>query len=316
MEPPSHKTRVKTHDTHWFVDGNILLQIGQVRFRLHRSRLVAQSAWFKSLFERQVGILQGNEFEDQEEIDQAIGSAQVVDGLDLFYLDYPDGPTATEFAELLMAMDNAIEYLDDPPPFPVLQDVFVAAVFFRFRSFKRAMENSIEALFPDSVAEVTSAVIPHAVDAFNLGRTYAAVKGVVPRALYELARTPANFHNCSDEESTRKHPLRNLSADDLLLLMDIQKEFTTFWDTAIAIFATKSGCADPNCSTLLMLQKAIQMRKSYPLDPIVGLQHLIVHLLSSENLCRTEVDRISPKLVAGRNDLWSRLRIWSGVVEK
>ncbi|KDR66510.1 hypothetical protein GALMADRAFT_1156793 [Galerina marginata CBS 339.88] len=111
IEPPSHKTRVKTqvqHDTHWFVNGNALLQIGQVRFRLHRSRLVAQSAWFNSLFERQMGFLQGNEFEDQKEIGQALASAQVVDGLDLFYLDYPDGPTATEFAELLTAMDKVM----------------------------------------------------------------------------------------------------------------------------------------------------------------------------------------------------------------
>ncbi|KDR66493.1 hypothetical protein GALMADRAFT_259306 [Galerina marginata CBS 339.88] len=59
-----------------------------------------------------MGFLQGNKFEDQKEIGQALVSAQVVDGLDLFYLDYPDGPTATEFAELLTAMDKACKYLE------------------------------------------------------------------------------------------------------------------------------------------------------------------------------------------------------------
>lgn len=39
------------HDTHWLLDGNTLVQIGEVRFRLHRSTLVKQSQWFCEMIE-------------------------------------------------------------------------------------------------------------------------------------------------------------------------------------------------------------------------------------------------------------------------
>ena len=39
------------HERHWLLDGNVLVQIGQVRFRLHRSTLVKQSKWFRDMIE-------------------------------------------------------------------------------------------------------------------------------------------------------------------------------------------------------------------------------------------------------------------------
>ena len=39
------------HDTHWLLDGNTLVQIGEIRFRLHRSTLVRQSKWFGEMIE-------------------------------------------------------------------------------------------------------------------------------------------------------------------------------------------------------------------------------------------------------------------------
>ena len=50
-------TRTKTaasfvrHEKYWLLDGNVLVQIGQVRFRLHRSTLVKQSKWFRDMIE-------------------------------------------------------------------------------------------------------------------------------------------------------------------------------------------------------------------------------------------------------------------------
>jgi hypothetical protein len=39
------------HERYWLLDGNVLVQIGQVRFRLHRSTLVKQSKWFRDMIE-------------------------------------------------------------------------------------------------------------------------------------------------------------------------------------------------------------------------------------------------------------------------
>lgn len=51
--PPLCKIAKKfvKHDVYWLSDGNILVQIGEVRFRLHQSALVKQSKWFRKLIE-------------------------------------------------------------------------------------------------------------------------------------------------------------------------------------------------------------------------------------------------------------------------
>ena len=55
--PSQALTRMKTaaafvrHEKYWLLDGNVLVQIGQVRFRLHRSTLVQQSKWFRDMIE-------------------------------------------------------------------------------------------------------------------------------------------------------------------------------------------------------------------------------------------------------------------------
>ncbi|KAG6916724.1 hypothetical protein DXG01_005604 [Tephrocybe rancida] len=40
------------HSRFWAVDGNVLLQIGSTRFKVHRSRFARESPWFSRLFER------------------------------------------------------------------------------------------------------------------------------------------------------------------------------------------------------------------------------------------------------------------------
>lgn len=44
--------KYKKHPVHWQLDGNVLVQIGSTRFKLHRSRLARQSNWFRLVFEQ------------------------------------------------------------------------------------------------------------------------------------------------------------------------------------------------------------------------------------------------------------------------
>jgi hypothetical protein len=43
----------KKHAVHWAPDGSVLVQIKDVRFKLHRSRLVKHSGWFRDFLERE-----------------------------------------------------------------------------------------------------------------------------------------------------------------------------------------------------------------------------------------------------------------------
>lgn len=106
--PPrkSLKTYVK-HETHWILDGNVLLQIGSTRFKLHKSRLASESPWFSNLWDKHAGIVLVEPNTCQREIDAVdavLRNVEKVDDLDLFFLTFVDGPNAAQFAKLLTAM--------------------------------------------------------------------------------------------------------------------------------------------------------------------------------------------------------------------
>lgn len=41
----------KKHHTHWYLDGSLFVQLGGVRYRVHRSRMVRVSDWFRDALE-------------------------------------------------------------------------------------------------------------------------------------------------------------------------------------------------------------------------------------------------------------------------
>jgi hypothetical protein len=94
------------------LDGNILIQIGLTRFKLHRSRLASQSPWFEKLFERRSLAGYPERKKTGEEVDE--DSADINDvrieeaeGHDLYYLD-STGVVVKDFETLLTAMDDCM----------------------------------------------------------------------------------------------------------------------------------------------------------------------------------------------------------------
>lgn len=83
------KRRFTKHETHWYLDGSVLVQIKSVQFKLHRSRLNKLSRWFEEQFERDA-----NDEQDDDE-------------LPIYYLD-ETGITVKDFEVLLDAMDDAM----------------------------------------------------------------------------------------------------------------------------------------------------------------------------------------------------------------
>ncbi len=107
---PSHKTR-KTFiedDKNWAADGNLLLQIDDIRFKVHLSRLARESSWFDCLNRRRAGQ-STIEYEDWEleQVDSILHEKEEVDGVDLFFLNFGES-SAEEFSALLTAMDSAM----------------------------------------------------------------------------------------------------------------------------------------------------------------------------------------------------------------
>lgn len=87
----SHSIHPLKHDDFWHLDGNVIIQIENTRFRLHRSRLVQQSEYFAEMFERK-----------DRQIDPG---PEIVDGYPLYLVS---SVSAKDFAVLLHALDDAM----------------------------------------------------------------------------------------------------------------------------------------------------------------------------------------------------------------
>ncbi|KAF8965737.1 hypothetical protein BDZ97DRAFT_753832 [Flammula alnicola] len=259
------------HQDYWTSDGNVLLQIGNVRFKLHKSRLANQSSWFHILFGRYTPLFVDHTkwFGSRKNIDDAISIAEVVDGLYLFYLDFNGSPSAEEFADLLTAMDNAITYIKKRPPYPFLQNVFKASSFYRFATYTDATLQMIEALFPDIPAKITARNSPHAIEALILARAHDLSK-VLRCTFYQLARTSSKIVATSETDSgdDTPDPLERLTAKDLVLLLDLQKKLALRWDAIIPI--VEPTCACPKCVEARKPNTALALRKDHLFDPISG----------------------------------------------
>lgn len=103
----SQKTYTK-HETHWNLDGSLLLQIGNTRFKVHKSRLVSESPFFAALIDQRSGVSEREPYLYQSEIDEALSTVEDVDGIELFFLDLKEAPSAEEFATLLTAMNQGM----------------------------------------------------------------------------------------------------------------------------------------------------------------------------------------------------------------
>lgn len=94
------------HDRHYYLDGNILLQIGKTRFKVHRSRLASESIWFQALVDHYNGTTPAGNTVDKD-VEDVVNEADNVGDDPLFFLDAAEGeevPTADEFAALLTAI--------------------------------------------------------------------------------------------------------------------------------------------------------------------------------------------------------------------
>lgn len=89
------------HPKYWLLDGSVVVQIGDVMFRLHRSRLVQQSTYFAQLFSKG---LRHNEDDGDSDVEQT-DTFDFVDECPVYQLR---NVLIEDFEELLVALDNAM----------------------------------------------------------------------------------------------------------------------------------------------------------------------------------------------------------------
>ncbi|KAF8351845.1 hypothetical protein F5887DRAFT_1277607 [Amanita rubescens] len=260
------------HDTHWLLDGNTLVQIGETRFRLHRSTLVGQSKWFREMIE--------NPPHDRCIYADEETSATVycLDSLDV---------SVKDFVALLNALDDAILYAYTPPSLRNVAAIFRAADALEFDKFRAYAISYLEDQWPNDISELTTDRVKYAADTVLLARRR-NINSVLKRALYELVRAEGFMQETTgdDGDGEADSDQSALSASDISLLLYTREQLTTFWMGKIHLPAQASKCISPvgsqsykNCvlrvygadsmyKTLILGSKVFE---KYRYDPICGL---------------------------------------------
>ncbi|KAL1685698.1 hypothetical protein GGG16DRAFT_129229 [Schizophyllum commune] len=295
------------HEWFWLLDGNIMVQIGDIRFRLHRSRLASQSPWFEALFEKHAG---GNPKVEAgyPDLDEVVVEEE--DGMDVVYLDSTK-VTSDDFAKLLTAMDDAIEYYMNTPSVPVLAAIVRASSILCFPKFRVYAVKTIADLYSDDLDEFDDEFYAYATDVVNLGRTH-NLPHLLKKAMYDLARD-CEFDAKFLEDET---PLHALSPRDLCLILTAQKRLALEWQDVITLDKEPYKCKNANCRSdskthsWAVIHSNDGVRKKYTTDPICGMQALINLDWTAHGHCDACQTWRRNELTERRKKLWADLDKW------
>ncbi|KDR66494.1 hypothetical protein GALMADRAFT_259312 [Galerina marginata CBS 339.88] len=236
--PPSKSQQTyKKDESHWILDGNILFQIGNTRFKLHRSRLTSESNWFQTLVEQRAGRISETPFEYQDEIDKVLNTAETVKGLDLLYLDLDGAPKAKDFAALLTAMQSGIDYVYSPPDFDTMTSIYEASNFFDMGRYLNFCTTFFMEKFPDDWKSIGPNPSPHATQGVRIGSRY-TMKGILRHSFYDLARSPPLPYPILEDDRLvpgQATDLGKLRSKELIYLLNVQKQLSLAWDSVRSI---------------------------------------------------------------------------------
>ncbi|KAE9402052.1 hypothetical protein BT96DRAFT_918523 [Gymnopus androsaceus JB14] len=217
---PADFLKSRWHDEFVYLDGSVIIQINSTRFKLHRTSLVEHSLWFKERF--------GSERNPDELCGEPLKSIPVyiLDGV----------VEEADFVNLLVAVREAITYIDNPPDLYTLISILRASHKLGFTRFKFWATRLLEKMWPAELDPI-STTAPVDATSLNLDKTCLStrlspidatavvslarecgIQSVLKRSLYELIRSEGFGH------------LTNQIPDsDRNLLISAREKLTQLW---------------------------------------------------------------------------------------
>ncbi|KAJ7469915.1 hypothetical protein B0H11DRAFT_1731194 [Mycena galericulata] len=317
---PAHK-----HNVYWALDGSIVIQIQETKFKVHQSQLAKQSQWFSDLFEGNDKVASAKHVERSE------------DGSTPMYILSLPSLTARDFGRLLDALDRAITYVHEDPPFSRLAGILRAATILKFHDFRDWIVRLLEDRWSSSLTDLSKEAIGLATESIILARA-CDVPSILKRAMYELARRAGYGQNERDSG-------QGVATRDFLALVRAREELTAVWLKSISPYAPEFGTcaaamapapasvptpdAEPApqpipaaCTTLDPLRSGEAQQKlvresgiadDFLYDPLCGLQALIDSDWSAEGFCEACVGLRREVWTNTRERAWVDLDRWFGL---
>ncbi|KAF9531282.1 hypothetical protein CPB83DRAFT_904838 [Crepidotus variabilis] len=297
------------HQVHWALDGNLLLQFGDVRFKVHRSRLVSESPYFQELINASHGN-PDDDYEYKEEIDLLVNSKKVIGGLDCYYFPQDcndDLPNAEAFSVLLDAMNTGIDYVHTPPSFATIKALLNAANSLCVTRYVTFCTNFIKMEFPSEWRSIPETSSPMAIEGVLLGSRYLVLEKILPFTYYELARRPAGATSGGFQE---------LNTLQLRKLINLQKHLSIQWDNIATTLEVDCSKGPPLkrqvCKTCHhpSLKLFLSARNAYPLDPILGTRRLLCTDWVTKKYCDSAAVEVQERLKTCASRIWAGLQGW------
>ncbi|KAJ7034191.1 hypothetical protein C8F04DRAFT_956750 [Mycena alexandri] len=313
---PAHK-----HDVHWALDGSIVIQIQDTKFKLHQSHLAKHSPWFSGLFD-------GQKVEYQKYVE--LGED---DSTPMYILSLPT-LTAKDFTRLLDAFEKAILYVHKDPSFTRTASILRVANLLSFNDFRDWAVRILQDEWSPSLEDLSIERIPHATESVILART-CDVPSILKRAMYELVRL-AGYGQTDREEGVTPADFRVLvRAREQLTAqwMQLTSPYSSDLMNCASALAAAAQAADPaapvpappapmKCTTTDPLLSGKTHHKvvresgiadDYLYDPLCGLQALIDADWDGEGYCEACVNLRREMWTNKREKLWDNLDIWFGL---
>ncbi|KAF9463193.1 hypothetical protein BDZ94DRAFT_1164397, partial [Collybia nuda] len=291
----------RKHQTHWHLDGNVLVQIKDTRFKLQRSRLARHSEWFKHTFDRIDGGEQPIEWDDESNI---------------LYLDRT-GVVVEDFVALLNAMEEAITFVYKKPPFRVMASILRSSSLLSFNEFKQWASQYLEDMWSPNLADLTRNRIPFATESIALAR-HCNLSSALKRAMYELVRLEgfgqAEEAGSDDGQDADDKENVEISPADYRALVKARERLTTLWLTQMSpVMACTStnGTLSIQAHVKLVIDSGIY--EEYHADPMCGFQALMDAPWAEEGFCEACIDTRKKAWVNGREKAWENLGLWFGL---
>ncbi|KAJ7726324.1 hypothetical protein DFH07DRAFT_685634, partial [Mycena maculata] len=297
------------HTVHWALDGSIVIQVQDTKFKLHQSHLAKHSPWFSDLFD-------GKNVEGGKDVERSMD-----DNTPMYILTLPN-LSAKDFVRLLDGFDRAITYVHEDPSFPKLAGILRVATILSFPDFRDWAIRLLEDRWPLSLAELSTEPVRHATESIVLARS-CAVPSLLKRAMYELVRLAGYGQTDTAREG--------VSTRDFRALVRAREELTAVWLAAVSPYAAEfSACAtlEPapppavRCTTLHPLRSGQAHHKlvrqsgiadDYLYDPLCGLQALIDTDWAAEGYCAACVGLRKDAWAKTREKMWGNLDLWFGL---
>lgn len=302
------KISVVQYPEYWQEHGDIEIEVDTVRFKIQSYHLVKSSLWFRDWKAR----VSSKKAKDREEKDDEREEGEEDSVIAVARLNGM-GLTATDFVELLNALNHAITFTCSELDFHRFSAVLRSSHILSATQVKACAIRHFKEMWPTAVEKVSKEPIPFAVESIFLARKF-SVLSVLKRAFYELIRGPDDY---LDSSSGPK-----LSVTDLAMILKARSWLMKEWQqlalrpTYLAgeftcTCMTHAHCERISDRSVRRVHEGIipyfDTYKGYSQDPICGLEQLCDLHWEDQGFCRDWIIERKLSWRKAKKDLWHQL---------